>query len=63
MPLLQKQPDNVILHVGTNDATSCNSSEIVNSILKLRSFMSQRLPNATDYSMRSVMAIGKVTIE
>ena len=63
MPLLQKQPDNVILHVGTNDATSCNSSEIVNSILKLRSFMSQRLPNATDYSMRSDIAIGKVTIE
>ena len=44
MPLLQKQPDNVILHVGTNDASSCNSSEIVNNILKLRSFMSQKLP-------------------
>ena len=31
MLLLQKQPDNVILHVGTNDASSCNSSEIANN--------------------------------
>ena len=35
MPLLEKQPDNVNLHVGTNDASSCNSSEIVNNISKL----------------------------
>ena len=32
MPLIQKQPD-VILHVGTNDAYFCNSSEIVSNIL------------------------------
>ena len=35
MPLLQKQPDNVILHVETNDASSCNSSGIVRSYLKI----------------------------
>ena len=40
MPLKQKQSDNVILHVGINDASSCNSSKIVNNILKLRSFIS-----------------------
>ena len=43
MPLIQKQPD-VILHVGTNGASFCNSSEIVNNISKLRS-LSQKLPN------------------
>ena len=42
MPLIQKQPD-VILHVGTNDASSCNSSDIVNNILKLRLFKMQTL--------------------
>ena len=45
MPLLQKQPDNAILHVGTNDASTYNLSEIVNNILKPRSFISQKLPN------------------
>ena len=45
MPLLQKQPDNAILHVGTNGGCNCNSSEIVNNILKPKSFTSQKLPN------------------
>ena len=51
MPLLQKQPDNVIVHIGTNDASSCNSSEIVSNllVLKLRSFISQKLPNVIYY--------------
>ena len=29
MPLLQKQPDNVISHVATNDASSCNSMPLL----------------------------------
>ena len=51
MPLLRKQPENVNLHIGTNDASSCNSSEIVNNllVLKLRSFISQKLPNVIYY--------------
>ena len=65
--LLQKQPNNVILHVGPNDASSCNSSKIVNNILKLRSFISQKLPNAnvilSKPIMRPVTAAGKVTTE
>ena len=67
MPLIQKQPDNVILHRGRNDASFCNSSETVNSILNLRSFISQKLRNAniilSKQIMRSDTAAGKVTIE
>ena len=67
MPLIHKQPDNVILHVRTNDASFCNSSEIVKNILKLRSFISQKLPNANiilaKLIMRSDTETGKVTIE
>ena len=67
MPLLEKQPDNVNLHVGTNDASSCNSSEIVNNISKLWSFISQKLPNANVILSKPIMrletAAGKVTIE
>ena len=55
MPLIQKQPDNVILHVGTNDASSCNSSEILNNILKLRSFISQKLPNTNIVLSKPIM--------
>ena len=55
MHLLQKQPDNAILHVGTNDVSSCNSSEIENNNLKLRSFMSQKLPNANVILLKPIM--------
>ena len=67
MLLLQKQPDNVILHVGTIGPSFCNSSEIVNNILKLKSFISQKLPNVniilSKPIMRSDTATGKATIE
>ena len=67
MLLLQKQPDNVILHVGTSGPSFCNSSEIVNNILKLKSFISQKLPNVniilSKPIMRSDTGTGKVTIE
>ena len=67
MLLLQKQPDNVILHVGTSGSSFCNSSEIVNNILKLKSFISQKLPNVniilSKPIMRSDTATGKATIE
>ena len=67
MPLIQKQPNNVILHVETNDASFCNSSETVNKVLKLRSLMFQKLSNGNiillEPIMRSDAAAGKVTIE
>ena len=67
MPLIQKQPDNIILHVGRNDASYRNSSKIVNNLLKLRLFISQKLPIAnitlSKPIMRSDTAAGKVTIE
>ena len=66
MPLLQNQPD-VNVNVGTNDASSCNSSEIVNNILKPRSVISQKLANVnvilSKPIMKSETAAGKVTIE
>ena len=55
MPLKQKQPDNVILYVGTNNASSYNSSEVVNNILKLRSFISQKLPNTNIILSKPIM--------
>ena len=63
MPLLQKQPDNIFLLVRTNTDSSSNSSKIVKNILKLRSFISQKLPNTnvifSKPNMRSNTAAGK----
>ena len=67
MPLIERQPDNVILHIGINNASSHNSSEIVNNILKIRSFISQKLPNGNIVLLKPIMrsdtAAGKGTIE
>ena len=35
VPLLEKNPDYVILHVGTNDAVDHQSNEFISKILKL----------------------------
>ena len=37
-PLLKKNPDNIILHVGTNNSVSETSSDILNEILSLKNF-------------------------
>ena len=58
MPLLQKQPVNVILHVKENDASSWNSSEIVNNNVKTKIIYISKIPkckhyfNETDYEVR-----------
>ena len=45
-PLLRKEPTNIILHAGTNNATSENSVEIVETLFNLRDFIcSTKLQN------------------
>ena len=39
VPLLEKMPDYVILHVGTNDAIDCEASDIVKKILQIKEFI------------------------
>ena len=34
-PVLRKKPDNIVLHVGTNDTTNKKAAEIMNNIDKL----------------------------
>ena len=42
-PLLKKVPDNVILHVGTNDAPNSTSRTILDNMLSLKSFTEKTL--------------------
>ena len=43
--LLRKEPTNIILHAGTNNATSENSVEIVEKLFNLKDFICSTLPN------------------
>ena len=42
--LLKKNPDSVILHVGTNDAPNSTSRTILDNMLSLKSFIEKTLP-------------------
>ena len=45
MPIIAKQPDYLILHVGTHDATTSTSRKIMNDLLMLKSNILKQLPN------------------
>ena len=45
IPIIKKQPDDLILHVGTNDATINTSKKIVDDLLILKSNISKQLPS------------------
>ena len=45
VPLLEKMPDYVILHVGTNDAMDYEASAIVEKIIHVKEFIKLRVPN------------------
>ena len=43
-PLLRKLLDYIILHIGTNDAVNNTSREILDKILKLKTYIQKELP-------------------
>ena len=43
-PLFKRASDNVILHVGTNDAPNSTSSVTLDNMLSLKSFIEKTLP-------------------
>ena len=45
MPLLRKNPTNIILHIGSNDAPRKTADEIENEITVLKQFIVNNLPN------------------
>ena len=46
IPIIKKQPDYLILHVGTNDATTNTSKKIVDDLLILKSNISNNFQAA-----------------
>ena len=43
-PLLKKNPDNIILHVGTNNSMNETSRDILNEMLSLKNFIEKLCP-------------------
>ena len=46
LPIIRKQPKYIIIHAGTNDAVKFKSSDILNKLLQLKSFIQEKLPDA-----------------
>ena len=44
VPILERNPCRLILHVGTNNAESCTSREILDKLLKLKTFINEKFP-------------------
>ena len=45
VPIIKNKPEYLILHVGTNDATTNSSRKIVDDLLMLKTNISKQLPN------------------
>ena len=44
-PLLKKEPDHILLHVGSNNTATMSSGRILDDLLKLKLFIQTKLPN------------------
>ena len=44
IPIIQKKPSNIILHVGTNDAKNLPSRTVLDNLLKLKALVRDSLP-------------------
>ena len=44
IPMIQKKPSNIILHVGKNDAMNLQSRTVLNNLLKLKALVKYFLP-------------------
>ena len=45
MPIIEKEPDYIILHIGTNDAVTSEPQQIVDDLLALKLFVKEKLKN------------------
>ena len=58
VPLLEKIPDYVILHIGTNDAIDHEVSDIVKKIVQVKEFVKLRVPSCKVIISRAIKSHG-----
>ena len=44
IPLINKKPDHIVLHMGTNNTPYCTPEKMVDQILELKNVLLQKLP-------------------
>ena len=45
IPLVEKKPENIILHLGTNDAPYKSDTDILKDLIELKDFIREKLPS------------------
>ena len=45
IPLLEKKPENLILHLGTNDAPYKSDTDILKDLIELKGFILEKSPS------------------
>ena len=53
IPLLEKKPENIILHFGTNDAPCKSDTNILKDLIELKDFILEKLPSCKRITLSS----------
>ena len=53
IPLLEKKPENIILHLGTNDAPDKSGTNILKDLIELKDFILEKLPSCNKITLSS----------
>ena len=59
IPHLRKNPDKIVLHVGTNDALHATTKEMFNALKNLKSFIQKYAPESKIIISTPVLRVGK----
>ena len=57
IPILKRKPDHIIIHVGTNDAVSKTSRQILDDLLQLKNEILKTLPNCNVIISKPTMRV------
>ena len=57
IPILKRKPDHIIIHVGTNDAVSKTSRQILDDLLQLKNKILKTLPNCNIIISKPTMRV------
>ena len=60
-PLLKKKPTNIILHIGTNDATIKSAGKIINELKNLAIHIKEVLPDTNIFMSSPTIRIDNIT--
>ena len=63
IPHLRKNPDKIVLHIGTNDAPHATPKEMFNAIIDLKSFIQKYAPESKIIISTPVLRVDKANAD